>query len=49
MSTTFNIGVNRNVIFKKQDGELVALIEETGTDKKNYLHRQEMDSVPTHN
>jgi hypothetical protein len=34
MSTTFNIGANRNVIFKKQDGELVAIIEETGTDKK---------------
>ena len=34
MSTTFNIGVKRNVIFEKQDGELVALIEESGTDKK---------------
>jgi hypothetical protein len=34
MSTTFNIGVNRNVIVEKQDGDLVVLIEETGTDKK---------------
>jgi Transcriptional Coactivator p15 (PC4) len=31
---SFNIGVNRNVIVKTQDGELVVIIEETGTDKR---------------
>jgi Transcriptional Coactivator p15 (PC4) len=31
---SFNIGVNRNVIVKSQDDELVVIIEETGTDKR---------------
>ena len=31
---SFTIGVNRKVIVKKQDGVLVVIIEETGTDKR---------------
>ena len=34
MPKQHNIGVNRNVTVKKQDGELVVIVEETGTDKK---------------
>jgi hypothetical protein len=35
MSTKFNIGVNRNVIIENKDGEVVIIIEETGTDKSS--------------
>ena len=34
MPKQYNIGVNRNVTVKRQDGELVVIVEETGMDKK---------------